>query len=262
MAVALQPPLSFPELSIFQRKGRRVFPIRDNNPSETTPYVTYALIFLNIALFVITEPWLGNQFWLWQNGALYPVAVLNGLHEWGIVTHMFLHGGLLHLAGNMLFLWVFGDNMEDQMGHAGFLIFYLVCGMLAAAAQIAYDPQSLVPMVGASGAIAGVMGGYMLMFPKAKIEVIAIILVIIRRFIVAAWIILLAWLVLQLVLGAISDRDAGTAYWAHIGGFVAGVVLTIPLFLLRGGPAFWQRTHGCPPHPSLYQPTHIPSVRR
>lgn len=239
-----------------------MFPIRDNNPSETTPYVTYALIFLNIAAFVITEPWLGGQLWLWQEGALYPAAVLHGIYPWGLVTHMFLHGGLLHLAGNLLFLWVFGDNMEDQMGHVGFLIFYLVCGVLAGAAQIAYDPRSIVPMVGASGAIAGVMGGYLLMFPKARIEVIAIIIILIRRFVVAAWIILLAWFVLQLVLGAISDEEAGTAYWAHIGGFIAGGILTVPLFLRRGGPAFWQRTLGRPPHPSLYRPSNVPNVRR
>ena len=157
-----------------------MFPIRDHNPSERTPYVTYGLIVLNVVMFLITAPWAGGATGLWDRLALYPVAIMHGEWLWGLVTHMFLHAGIMHIAGNMLFLWVFGDNLEDRMGHAGFLVFYLACGLAAAAGQIVSDPTSTVPMVGASGAIAGVMGGYLLLFPRARVDVIAIIIIIIN----------------------------------------------------------------------------------
>ncbi|MFC3570465.1 rhomboid family intramembrane serine protease [Paracoccus sp. TOH] len=239
-----------------------MFPIRDHNPSERTPYVTTGLIFLNLVLFLVTMPWAGGQVGLWDRLALYPVAIMHGEWLWGLVTHMFLHAGIMHIAGNMLFLWVFGDNLEDQMGHAGFLVFYLACGLAAAAGQIAAEPMSGIPMVGASGAIAGVMGGYLLMFPRARVDVIAIIIVIIRRFTIPAWVLLLAWFGLQL-LSTASMADDGVAYIAHAAGFVAGIVLAVPLFLRRGGPAFWRRTQGRPPHaPIDYPPSRIPPVRR
>ncbi|MEO1962073.1 MAG: rhomboid family intramembrane serine protease [Paracoccus sp. (in: a-proteobacteria)] len=135
-----------------------MFPIRDHNPSQRTPYVTYALIAANIVMYLMTLPGVPGGEWLWARLALYPLAVVNGQLLWGLLTHMFLHAGLLHVGGNMLFLWVFGDNLEDQMGHRGFLAFYLAAGLAAAAGQIAAAPFSPVPMVGASGAIAGVMG--------------------------------------------------------------------------------------------------------
>lgn len=239
-----------------------MFPIRDHNPSERTPHVTYGLIVLNLALFLLTMPWAGGQVGLWDRLALYPVAVTHGAWLWGLVTHMFLHAGIMHIAGNMLFLWVFGDNLEDQMGPLGFLGFYLVCGLAAAGGQIVADPGSGVPMVGASGAIAGVMGGYLLMFPRARVDVIAIIIVIIRRFTIPAWVLLLAWFGIQLVSGAIGAED-GVAYVAHAAGFLAGIVLALPLFLRRGGPAFWRRTDGRPPHAALaFPPSRIPQVRR
>lgn len=239
-----------------------MFPIRDHNPPASTPYVTITLILTNIAVFALTEPWLGGMVGLWVEYALYPLAITEGQRLFGLLTHMFLHGGFLHLAGNMLFLWVFGDNLEDQMGRTGFLLFYLTCGILAAAAQIAMDPYSTVPMVGASGAIAGVMGGYLLLFPKARIDVVAIIVIIIRRFIVPAWVVLLVWFGLQLVMGLVAPRDAGVAYWAHNGGFVSGLALTFPLFLRRGGRQFWERNHGRPPHPPGYAASRIPPVQR
>ncbi|WP_134727054.1 rhomboid family intramembrane serine protease [Paracoccus luteus] len=241
-----------------------MFPIRDHNPSERTPYVTIALMLANIALFLLTAPWAGGMVGLWENLALYPVAVLNGAQAWGLMTHMFLHAGLLHLGGNMLFLWIFGDNLEDQMGHLGFLVFYLASGLAAAAAQIAADPTNGIPMVGASGAIAGVMGGYLLMFPRAKVDVVAIIIILIKMFTIPAWVMLAVWFALQLVSGyAMMGGEAGVAYWAHAGGFVAGVVLALPVFLRRGGPRFWSRTQGRPPHrPVDYAPSRIPTVRR
>lgn len=239
-----------------------MFPIRDHNPSERTPYVTNGLIFLNVVMFLLTMPWAGGQVGLWDRLALYPVAVTHGQWLWGLVTHMFLHAGILHIAGNMLFLWVFGDNLEDQMGGAGFLLFYLACGLAAAGGQILADPDSGIPMVGASGAIAGVMGGYLLLFPRARVDVIAIIIIIIRRFTIPAWVLLLAWFGIQLVAGVTGAED-GVAYVAHAAGFVAGIVLTVPVFLRRGGRAFWDRTRGRPPHAPLdYTPSRIPQVPR
>jgi membrane associated rhomboid family serine protease len=163
---------------------------------------------------------------------------------------MFLHGGPLHLIGNMLFLWIFGDNMEEEMGHGGFLGFYLAGGIAAAALQVMADPGSSVPMVGASGAIAGVMGGYLLLFPKARVDILLFFVIIIRIIPVPAWLMLGIWFGLQLLGGYGADtRMGGVAYWAHAGGFVAGLVLTLPVWLRRGGPAFWSRTRGHPPHP-------------
>lgn len=167
-----------------------MFPIRDHNPSERPPYITIGLILVNLVMFVLTMPWAFGMVDLWERLALYPAAVTSGQNLWGLVTHMFLHAGPLHLAGNMLFLWIFGDNLEDQMGHAGFALFYLACGLAAAGAQIVTNPYETIPMVGASGAIAGVMGGYLLMFPKARVDVIALIIVLIKIFTIPAWVLL------------------------------------------------------------------------
>ncbi|MTH76649.1 rhomboid family intramembrane serine protease [Paracoccus aestuariivivens] len=239
-----------------------MFPIRDHNPSDRTPYVRNGLIFLNVLMYLLTDPMLGGMVELWDQWSLYPAAVTHGQAEWGLLTHIFLHAGLLHIAGNMLFLWVFGDNLEDQMGHVPFLIYYLACGLAAAGGQILADPQSTVPMVGASGAIAGVMGGYLLLFPRAKVDVIAIIIIIFKRFTIPAWVLLLAWFGLQLVSSA-SMADDGVAYIAHAAGFISGIVLALPVFFLRGGTAFWSRTNGRPPHlPLVYTPSRIPEVRR
>lgn len=239
-----------------------MFPIRDHNPSERTPYVTTGLIFLNIVMFLLTVPWFGDMEGMWRRLALYPAAITQGHWLWGLATHMFLHAGIMHIAGNMLFLWVFGDNLEDQMGHVGFLVFYLACGLAAAAGQILSDPGSTIPMVGASGAIAGVMGGYLLLFPRARVDVIAIIVIIVKRFTIPAWVLLAIWFAIQLFSSATAQND-GVAYMAHITGFIAGGVLAVPVFLRKGGAAFWNRTHGRPPHPPLdYTPTRIPQVRR
>ncbi len=243
-----------------------MFPIRDHNPSERTPYVTWVLIALNIGIFA------SYFLVLFQDER----ALARFYFEWGMVpadasvltffSSMFLHGGVMHLAGNMLFLWVFGDNMEDQMGHAGFLLFYLASGLAAAGEQYLADPSSIIPMVGASGAIAGVMGGYLLMFPRARVDILIILIIVFRIIPVPAWIVLGAWFGLQLVQGSMTPSDmGGVAYWAHAGGFAAGLVLTLPLWRKRGGPIFWRRTHGHPPHPEAsYRTvkTGIPSVNR
>jgi membrane associated rhomboid family serine protease len=201
--------------------------------------------------------------------ALVPAEVLSGRDAHTIVTSMFLHGSWMHLIGNMLFLYIFGDNMEDLLGHLGFLAFYLAAGVAAAAGQIIAGPGSTVPMVGASGAIAGVMGGYLLFFPRARIDILVIIVFLVRIFTIPAWLMLGLWFGLQLVNGLSTDlAGGGVAYWAHAGGFAAGVLLVLPLWLARGGPAYWARWHGKPPHDEVEyvmersRRSPIPRIRR
>jgi membrane associated rhomboid family serine protease len=250
-----------------------MFPIRDHNPSERTPVVTWALIAINVVVFLTYFPSLsGNERLLmafFDEWALIPAETMKGVDPHTLMTSMFLHGSWMHLIGNMLFLYIFGDNMEDLLGHVGFLLFYLASGLAAAAGQMLSAPTSLVPMVGASGAIAGVMGGYLLMFPRARIDVLVIIIVLIKIFTIPAWLMLGIWFGLQLVNGLAMDMaGGGVAYWAHAGGFLAGVVLVLPAFLRRGGPDYWARTHGKPPHDeveyvvSRSRRSPIPAVRR
>ena len=247
-------------------KGRSMFPIRDHNPSGRRPFVTWLLIAANVVIFLVfnlimDERQLAYFFYDW---GFVPAFVSEGLSLHGIFSHMFLHGGWMHLLGNMLFLFIFGDNMEDEMGHVGFALFYLLAGLAAVVLQYGADPVSEIPMVGASGAIAGVMGGYLLLFPKARVDVLIIIVVFFRIFPVPAWIVLGVWFALQLFNGAITPTEGGgVAYWAHTGGFVAGVVMTLPLWLRLGGFGFWNRTHGAPPHPEArYEVSRVPQVPR
>ena len=229
-----------------------MFPIRDHNPSGRTPYVTITLIALNVLVFLgyflsSSERELDVFFLEW---GLIPARLTFGEGYGTILTSMFLHGGWMHLAGNMLFLWIFGDNLEDRFGHVGFLLFYLVAGFAAAALQIFADVDSRIPMVGASGAIAGVMGGYLLLFPRAKVDVLFIFIIFFRIFAIRAWIVLGLWFGVQLVFGVSTPSEGGgVAYWAHAGGFMAGLLLTIPLWTRLGGSGFWQTTGGQPPHP-------------
>ncbi len=250
-----------------------MFPIRDHNPSERTPIVTWALILANVVIFLSYYPALSASeaqlMGFYGEWALIPRDVLAGADGHTLVTSMFLHGGWMHLIGNMLFLWIFGDNLEDLLGHLGFLLFYIASGLAAAAGQIMADPSSGIPMVGASGAIAGVMGGYLLLFPKAHIDVLIIIIIIFKVFTVPAWLMLGLWFGLQLVNGLAMDvAGGGVAYWAHAGGFVAGVILILPAWLKRGGTAYWAHTHGKPPHDEVEYVvdratrTRIPKVRR
>lgn len=244
-----------------------MFPIRDHNPSQRTPFVTYALIAANALVFLYqwifasAEPAASEFYYTW---ALFPAAVTAGGDYHGLLTSMFLHAGVMHILGNMLFLWIFGDNLEDQMGHRPYLIFYLGCGLTAGLAQVAVDPSSTIPTVGASGAIAGVMGGYLLLFPRAKVDILVIFVIFFRVFTVPAFILLGLWFGFQIFgeIGSYADAS-GIAYFAHIGGFLAGLTLTLPLWLRRGGRSFWQANAGQPPHPeTIYAPSTIPSVRR
>ena len=244
-----------------------MFPIRDHNPPLGKPYVTWVLIAINVIVFasywgLMSDPRALNEFF--YTWGLVPAWA--GEAPFTVLTSMFLHGGFMHLAGNMLFLWVFGDNMEDRMGHVGFLLFYLAGGLGAALIQIAADPDSTIPMVGASGAIAAVLGGYLLLFPKARVDVLFFFVVIIRVVPIPAAFVLGAWFFFQIVggLGAPAD-EGGVAYWAHTGGFAVGLVLTLPLWLRLGGPAFWRRTHGHPDNPDTtysWQKTGVPRVPR
>jgi membrane associated rhomboid family serine protease len=203
---------------------------------------------LSYWLTIPSENQLNYFFYQW---GLVPESLMQGQGLATIVTSMFLHAGWMHLLGNMLFLWIYGDNLEDEMGHGGFLLFYLLSGLAAALAQVAMDPFSPIPMVGASGAIAGVMGGYLLLFPKARVDVLFIFLIFFRIFAIPAWIVLGIWFALQIFSGMSMPVDGGgVAYWAHAGGFAGGLLLALPALLRRGGKAYWQRTEGHPPHPA------------
>jgi membrane associated rhomboid family serine protease len=221
-----------------------MIPLRDENPSRLVPYVNYAVIALCVLVF------------LWQF-ALGPVrgqtavyalgvipAVLLGdtqlptdvalIPPWlSVITSMFLHGGWLHLLGNMLYLWIFGDNVEDSMGHVRYVIFYVFCGVAAVLAQALPDPTSEVPMIGASGAISGVLGAYLLLFPNARIHVLIPLGIVMQSANVRAMWVLLFWFALQLVSSIFQGgQGAGVAFRAHIGGFVAGMAL-VPLLKYR-----------------------------
>jgi membrane associated rhomboid family serine protease len=209
-----------------------MFPVGDDDSQRrTVPVVTFALIGLNVLFFLI-ELSGGDQF---INDWAFVPARFSEHPETNAVTifsAMFMHGGWLHLFGNMLFLWIFGDNVEDRFGHVKFLIFYLLAGIAATFSQYAASPESGVPNVGASGAIAGVLGAYIIMFPRSRVNVL------LGRQIVAmpAFVVLGLWIALQLVSGvgtiaSTDDSSGGVAYMAHIGGFVSGLLMT---FLFRG----------------------------
>ena len=246
-----------------------MFPIRDHNPSTGTPYVTWSLLVLNVAIYlwmVVALDTGDDLARLYFDWAMIPARISAAENPVSVVSSLFLHAGLFHLAGNMLFLFIFGDNMEEQMGHGVFAAFYLASGVAANLVQFAAEPFSPVPTIGASGAIAGVMGGYLLMFPRARIDILIFLIVYIRLVPLPAWLVLAVWFGLQVLggLGADASVGGGIAYWAHAGGFAVGLGLALPVWLRRGGPAFWARTHGVPPHapaPPLAR-SNIPTVRR
>lgn len=243
-----------------------MLPIRDHNPSQITPYVTYALIALNIAVFAVGALALSTDGTrqLYYEYGMVPYLISQGEGRLGLLTAIFLHGGFLHLAGNMLFLWIFGDNLEDKMGRVRFVLFYLVAGVGANVAQYALDPASVTPTIGASGAVAGVMGGYILLFPKAKIDIFIYFIVFFRILPLPAWIMLGVWFGLQLF-NTINGTDEGIAYMAHAGGFLIGAILAIPTFLRIGGREFWKNTDYHPDHPPARYDnlkSRIPVVRR
>lgn len=213
-----------------------MLPIGDDNPTRTTPFVNYALLVANIVAFV--WQWLliasGGEAWLIPGYGLVATRfVADPLGEaFTLFTSMFMHGGFMHLAGNMLYLYIFGDNVEDAMGHLRYLAFYLVCGVAAGLVQVAIGPGSTVPMVGASGAIAGVLGGYMVLYPHAPIKILVPfppLWLLFGPFIeLPAWLTAGMWFVWNLVSGVGqlgATEGGGVAFFAHVGGFVAGLLL-------------------------------------
>lgn len=217
-----------------------MIPIRDDNPAHRPPIVTVAFIAVCVVVF------------LWQV-SLDPRAQEAAVYSWGmipavllgearlpvelarvppvatLVTSMFLHGGWGHLLGNMLYLWIFGNNIEDRLGHGRFVLFYLACGLAAAGSQILPEPGSRIPMIGASGAISGVLGAYMLLYPHARVLVLIPLGFMFLHQVRAVWL-LGVWFTLQIVSALAAPPGAGgVAWWAHVGGFVAGLVLALPL---------------------------------
>lgn len=221
-----------------------MFPINDNNPTRITPFVTYALIAINILVFInelsLTQPQLEQFFHLYAVVPRELTANLNGIpvnqpvpEPLTLITSQFLHGGFAHLFGNMLFLWIFGNNIEDQLGHVKYLIFYLTCGILAALSQWFFSTQSGIPALGASGAIAGVLGAYILRFPRARVRTLLFLGPFITFPDIPAIFFLGIWFLQQALYGVaslnvestIGMENGGVAYWAHIGGFVFGAIL-------------------------------------
>jgi rhomboid family protein len=249
-----------------------MIPYHDENATQHTPYVTFTIIALNVLT------------WLWVQGAGSALPLARSVCELGLIpgeltgmlppgsrfpmgeglvcltdpgrqvshifTSMFLHGSWMHLIGNMWFLWIFGNNIEDSMGHPRFVVFYLACGVAAALLQVFFNPGSGIPMVGASGAISGIMGAYLVLYPRVRVFAMVPIGFMLTSIALPAWTMLLYWVAIQFVAGLTgllaTEERGGVAFWAHIGGFVAGVVL-IKLFARRKDVAAHQGHHWEPP---------------
>jgi membrane associated rhomboid family serine protease len=216
-----------------------MIPYKDDNPTRRLPFITIGLIILNAIIFMLQLTYPGDprrivfaygaipQFLLHFKAVqpVHPVVT--------IFTSMFMHGGLLHIFTNMLFLWIFGDNIEDKLGHVRFLIFYLLCGAAAAYGHALTEPDSLLPMIGASGAVSGILGAYILLFPKARIHTLIFLGFFIQVIRLPALIVIGFWIIIQVINGLISKGfvgQGGIAWFAHIGGFVFGILM-IRVFL-------------------------------
>ncbi len=217
-----------------------MIPFKDDNPTYTVPFVTIGLIIANIIVFIweITTPMEGQQIPVLYGAIPHNLITLKSAHQLvsplaSVFTSMFLHGGFFHIGGNMLFLWIFGDNIEDALGHLRFLLFYLFSGVVAAYGNALTDPKSMIPMIGASGAISGVLGAYILLFPRARVHTLLFFGFFWQVVRIPAVIVIGFWIVIQIVSGFISAGDiqhGGVAFFAHVGGFLAGL-LTIKLWL-------------------------------
>jgi membrane associated rhomboid family serine protease len=240
-----------------------MFPLKDDNPTHGPSIVTWTIVGVNVLAWVLVQgagsglavatsvcnygliP--GELMLRVTPGAGFPMGpelaclMDEGRAPHHLVTSMFLHGGWGHLLGNMWFLYIFGNNIEEAFGHAKFLGFYLLTGLAAAALQVAAEPGSMIPMVGASGAISGVMGAYLLFYPKARVKNLLILGVFITTVNLPAWGMLGYWMAIQLFGGFLSGAgQGGTAYWAHVGGFVAGLLLALPALARVRGAGRWQ----------------------
>mgnify|MGYP006267719021 CR=1 FL=1 len=237
----------------FRELDATVFPLKDDLPVRRTPLITWATLLANVLAFLWQVGAVGMERSVFAGGAI-PAEILTfrdvGVPDlvpppFTILTSMFLHGGWGHIFFNMLFLWIFGDNVEDAMGHGPFLVFYLLCGAAGNIGHILTNPLSTVPTVGASGAIAGVLGAYFLLFPRARVVTIVPLFVIPMVMEVPAVVFLGLWFVLQFLSGAVSlgrsASEGGVAWWAHIGGFVFGAVV---MLILRGVTLPSERSYG------------------
>jgi len=225
-----------------------ILPISDDNPTRRFPIVTVSLIVANIAIFIYTFL-LPNQeaiIEFYNQFALFPKAIVTGNPVTqnsvqpvylSLITSMFLHGGILHIGFNMLFLWIFGNNIEDAFGRFKFVVFYLLAGIAGSFLQISTDPSSVIPNIGASGAISGVLGAYLILYPNAKVLTVIPIIFFIEIVRIPAIILIGFWFILQLFSGlfTIGGTGGGTAYFAHIGGFIAGLALTLLVLAVRRG---------------------------
>lgn len=240
-----------------------MFPFRDHNPSRHVPFVTWGLIGVNFAIFFMS--YLSDDWGFWvKNFALYPQEIVSGSGFYRLISSMFLHGSWGHIIGNMLFLYLFGDNVEDALGHSKFLIFYLLSGIIASLIYAFMNAHSFVPLIGASGAIAAVMGGYFLLYPRAKIDFLLVLIIYIRIIALPAWLVLGAWFGFQTIMSfGGAQEGANIAYLAHFGGFIFGFLLMLPKFWRLGGVEFWKNHHYIPPHKEteamLYS---LPKVKR
>ncbi len=210
-----------------------MLPIRDRNPGERFPYVTYSLLTVSVALFLfeLYLDYLGQLDAFIGDWAMVPERILAGRDTITLLTSMFLHGGFMHIFGNMLYLFIFGNNVEDVFGHIGFLAFYLLCGLSASFLHIVAATHPTVPTIGASGAIAGVLGAYLAFYPRAKIDTL-IFAFFITWVTIPAAALLVFWFLMQIMSGLLSITayaPSGVAYFAHVGGFAAGVLLALPL---------------------------------
>jgi membrane associated rhomboid family serine protease len=222
-----------------------MFPLKDDNPTKIIPLITWMLIAANVLVFLYQVS-LGprsSQLFVYQYGAI-PAVIAGGQRlpaniatippMLSVFTSMFLHGGWMHLIGNMWFLWIFGNNIEEAMGSLRFLLFYVVCGLLASWSHIASNTNSILPSIGASGAIAGVLGAYIMLYPRARVWTLIFLGFFIRLMYIPAGIILGYWFLIQVLSGSMAGRQdaGGVAFWAHIGGFISGILL-VGLFKKR-----------------------------
>jgi membrane associated rhomboid family serine protease len=232
-----------------------LFPLRDENPTLLTPYITLALIGANVVVWLYVQGGGMSEALLAETVCRFglipaeltgrlpdvegvrlapglPPCVFDAYSFETLLTSMFLHGSWLHLLANMWFLWLFGNNIEDSMGHLRYVAFFVLAGLGAAGAHIFSEPASAIPMVGASGAVSGLMGAYLVLYPRVRIQTLFIIIFIIRIVPLPAWVVLVFWFLIQLASGYYMSGQVGVAFWAHVGGFVAGVLL-VKLFVNR-----------------------------
>ncbi len=218
-----------------------MIPYKADNPVSIFPFVTIGLIVVNVFVFILQMTVPGDpEEIVFAYGAiphfLMTFNTVQPVHpSLTVFTSMFMHGGLLHLGGNMLYLWIFGNNIEDQLGHFKFIIFYFLCGYIAAYSHAMSDPYSMIPMVGASGAVSGILGAYLLLFPRARIHTLVFLLFFVQVVRLPALFIIGFWILIQVLNGMMSQGAAdqgGIAWFAHIGGFISGIVL-IMIFLNR-----------------------------